>query len=128
MKVSASKKLHILQLAGDCDPMNGQEFKQHRTERRLNQRQWASLLGVSYSSVTKWETKPTESIPRYVAQQVEGLKMDKFTLKNLSPEQQEKLAKRVAESGKTLEEYVSDLLKAILSISIFGAIAYIFVS
>lgn len=108
--------------------MNGQEFKQHRTERRLNQRQWASLLGVSYSSVTKWETKPAESIPRYVAQQVEGLKMDKFTLKNLSPDQQEKLAKRVAESGKTLEEYVSDLLKAILSISILGAIAYALVA
>lgn len=94
--------------------MNGLEFKEHRTARRLTQKQWAALLGVSYSSVTKWETMPTKSIPRYVAQQVDGLRMDKFTLKNLSQEQQERLAKRVVESGKTLEDYVTDLLKAIL--------------
>lgn len=102
--------------------MNGKEFKEHRNASRLNQRQWASLLGVSYSSVTKWETNPTKSIPRYVGQQVEGLKLDKFTLKNLSQEQQDKLAKRLAESGKSLDDYVSDLIKAVLVFIIIDAV------
>lgn len=102
------------------------EFIEEREKRGLTQREWANLLDVSYSSVTKWEspasaTKP----PRHVMRQIRTLDFGGGLRLRLDEITQAKLAKKLAETGKTAEEYLADLLKAILSLALLVGSAWL---
>ena len=102
------------------------EFIEEREKRGLTQREWAKLLDVSYSSVTKWEspasaTKP----PRHVMRQIRTLDYGGGMKLKLDEMTQSKLAKKLAETGKTVEEYLADLLKAVLTLAFLAGGAWL---
>jgi len=94
--------------------MTADQFKKHRTDKGLDQKQWAAVLGVSYSSVTKWERGLGSPIPPYVEKLVGSLNLSSYKLKGLSEEQLKKLNIKLAETGESLDDYVSRILRNIL--------------
>ena len=98
--------------------MKAEEFKKQRVDRGLDQKQWAAILGVSYSSVTKWERGLGSHIPSYVEKLVSSLNVSTFQLTGLSEAQLRKLNQKLAETGETVDDYVSRLLRNILSLGV----------
>lgn len=98
------------------------EFVEEREKRGLSQKEWAALLGVKYSTLTKWESEkcPTPP-PGHIMRQVRTLDFGSSLKVKLDEVTQAKLAKKLAETGKTAEEYLADLLKAVLLLSFLPA-------
>lgn len=100
-----------------------QDFIAARKARGMSQREWSNLLGVSYSSVTKWESEKSPAVPpRYIMRQIRELEPGKLKLK-LDDATQAKLDKKLAENGKTLDQFIADLLKAVLVIAALYCLA-----
>ena len=98
--------------------MKADQFKKQRVDRGLDQKQWAAILGVSYSSVTKWERGLGSPIPSYVEKLVSSLNVSTFKLTGLSEAQLRKLNQKLADTGETVDDYVSRLLRNILVIGV----------
>ena len=101
--------------------MTATEFKQARKARGMNQRELARWLGVSYSAVTKWETN-RNPIPSWVTEKL-GKRSGMFSLKGLSAGEVKQVEVSAASQGKTVDELVSDLVRASLKLSKILAIS-----
>ena len=106
--------------------MTAEQFKTHRVDRGLDQKQWAAILGVSYSSVTKWERGLGSTIPSYVEKAVINLNVSAFKLTGLSETQLKKLNQKLAETGETVDDYVSRLLRNILVLGVLFVAVKVF--
>lgn len=100
------------------------EFIAAREKRGLTQKEWSKILKVSYSSVTKWESDAhTSKPPAYIMREIREMDRSPIHL-DLDEETQKRLAKKLSETGKTLDEYLAGLLKAALSLGILVGAAW----
>lgn len=104
------------------------EFIQAREKRGLTQKEWAKLIKASYSSVTKWESEAHDSKPPgYIMREIREMDRNPIFL-DLDEETQKRLSKKLAESGKSVEEYLASLLKAILTLALLAGGAWAFIA
>lgn len=105
-----------------------EQFIAAREKRDLTQREWAKLLKVSYSSVTKWESDAHDSKPPgYIMREIREMDRNPIFL-DLDEETQKRLSKKLAASGQTVEEYLAGLLKAILTVALLAGGAWVFLA
>lgn len=104
------------------------EFIQAREKRGLTQKEWAKLIKASYSSVTKWESEAHDSKPPgYIMREIREMDRNPIFL-DLDEETQKRLSKKLAESGKSLEDYLAGLLKAALTFALLAGAGWAFLS
>lgn len=90
--------------------MTKEQFKAARKARKMDQRETASFLNVSYSAVTKWESG-NNPVPQWVADKLID-KSGKFVLEGLSAEEIATLNKIAARKGVSAESLIADLVRA----------------
>ncbi len=103
-----------------------EEFVAAREARHLTQEEWAKFLQKPYSSITKYESMKGPAVPDHLMRYIRTLSLDSVTFR-LDDVMQRKLAKKLAQNGKTVDEYIADLLKAVLTLLFFfGCAASLF--
>jgi len=96
--------------------MTKEQFKAARKARKLDQKEAAAFLKVSYSAVTKWEAG-NNPVPQWVEEKLTE-KTGKFVLDGLSAEEIAAINKIAARKGISAESLIADLIRAGLKFGI----------
>jgi putative transcriptional regulator len=99
--------------------MNASQLKEVRKQKGLTQREFADLLGTTFSTLTKWETG-VSPVPRWVADKLSD--RSKVVVQNLSQEEILKLSKMANERGLSQDAMVAEILKAVLKLALLGVL------
>jgi DNA-binding XRE family transcriptional regulator len=102
--------------------MNATELRAKRQGKKMTQAQLAAWLGVSRPTVTAWE-QVTNPVPKWVAEKLSerptlNPKLDYATFA--------KAQEKANEAGKSLEDWIADLIRSALGVGAFWTIVHLF--
>lgn len=92
--------------------MTTEEFQATQSALGLSGKEFAQLLGVTPSAITRW--KQGAEIPLYIEQSIERILADKIKTARipLTTQEMTTLFLRLAQTGQTLESYIMGLITA----------------
>lgn len=101
--------------------MNASEFKAARLTKKLTQKECATMLGVSLSSVTKYEGGAP--VPDWVAEKM-ATPRTSLQIKGLTASEIMALEKRAAAKGISGDEIAAELIRSFLKLSVIAFVAF----
>jgi len=97
--------------------MDKSEFKAARKSKSMTQKELSTFLGATLSAVQKWETGQNK-IPGWVVDKLK--KGSSVTLSGLSASEYAEMERNASKKGMTPDEYVSQLVKSFLKLTVFA--------